>query len=83
VWTFSGKNAQTITITVTPQNQTLFPKLGLYDSTGALLDKTSVIKTGLNAVVTHTLPADGTYSILVYGLGGTANSNGSYSILVQ
>ncbi len=83
VWTFKGTNGQTVTITVTPQDKNLYPMLGLYDSNGNRLDKTPLLKGNTNAVLTDKLPADGTYSILVFGLGGTANSNGAYTIVVQ
>jgi len=86
VWTFNGKNGATGTITATAQDKNLLLVIGLYKPDGSLLTSTPALNlSGLsgNVTLSYTLPADGTYSILVYGLGGTANSNGAYSIVVQ
>ena len=72
-----------MTVTVKAQDQKLDLMVGLYDTEGKILAKKSVLEIGSTVTLTQTLPASGTYSVLVYGLGGTAYSNGAYTIVVQ
>src|SRR4029077_3671972 len=76
VWQYQG-SAQKITITVNAQKNTFEPMLGLYDSGGTLLAKATSPSGGGSQTLTYQLPADGTYNIVVAGLGGAP---GGYEI---
>lgn len=78
VWQFQG-SAQKITITVSAQKGAFEPMIGLYDSGGALLAK-ATSPSGGNQTLTYELQSEGTYNILVAGIGGAP---GSYDIKVS
>ncbi|MEP7286480.1 MAG: hypothetical protein ABI947_12000 [Chloroflexota bacterium] len=73
VWTYNGRSGETLTIRVTSKNG--LPMIGLYDTDGKLLKKTTLdIKNGnkpTSQSFDYKFTADGTYSVL---LGGIANN---------
>jgi hypothetical protein len=84
IWKYKGNRDEQITITVSAGERTLALLVGLYDANGKLLIGNNAISAfNQPQTLTYTLPDDGTYSILVTGLGGTANSNGNYTITVS
>ena len=84
VWTYNGKSGEAITINVTAQDSHQAMVAGLYDATGKLLIGTTLVSSiQPTQTLQFTLPADGTYSILVGALGGTAGVNGNYTVKVQ
>ncbi len=84
VWTYNGKSGEAITINVTAQDSHQAVVAGLYGANGKLLIGTTLVSSiQPTQTLQFTLPADGTYSILVGALGGTAGVNGNYTIKVQ
>ncbi len=80
VWKYRGKKGEQITITATASASNLEVYLGLYDSSGQLLQRTKFGNTGRTQTLTATLTDDATYNILVGALGG---ATGNYNITVQ
>ncbi len=78
-WKYQGHSGERITVTVSAQTATLNVFVGLYDSSGMLLSRSDIARTNRDQTLAETLPDDGTYSILIGGLGG---SFGSYQIQV-
>lgn len=79
VWQFQG-SAQKITITVSALKGTFEPMIGLYDSEGTLLAKATSPSGGGVQTLMYQIPSEGTYNILVAGIGGAP---GSYDIKVS
>ena len=79
VWKYQGRSGEQITITVNTESSTFNAFIGVYNASGKLVSKSAAGRTGRTASLASTLPADGTYSILVGGLGGNF---GTYSIQV-
>ncbi len=79
VWKYQGRSREPITITVSTESSTFNAFIGIYDASGKLISRSAAGRTGRTASLTVTLPSDGTYSILVGGLGG---SFGTYQIQV-
>jgi hypothetical protein len=58
----------------------LYPYIGIYDTSGNLLERSEPSSTDRVQSVTYILPSNGTYTILIGGFGGTF---GNYDIEVQ
>lgn len=76
IWQYQGKSGENVTISAKAQVDTLQVFMGLYDSNGNLLKRSSGVA-DRSSTLTYPLPGDGTYSILVAGLGG---SSGAYTV---
>jgi hypothetical protein len=81
-WKYDGKGGDRIVINAKPQDPDLILNLAIYDPSGQLVDKT-VLFTSDQPGLTVRLPNDGTYTIVISALGGTANNSGSYTVSVQ
>lgn len=84
VWKYVGKKGEQITVSISAQDRGLQLIFGVYDTDGKRLVKNSLFNSAQpNQSLAASLPDEGTYSILVSSLGGTANSNGNYTITVN
>jgi hypothetical protein len=79
VWRYQGRSGEQITIVVSTQSSTFNPFIGIYDASRRLVSRSAAGRTGRTVTLIAPLPTDGTYSILVGGLGG---SFGTYTIRV-
>ena len=78
-WTFSGRAGQTVSVAITGDFDTV---LTLRDSTGSEIAYDDDSGSGLNSLIESvTLPADGSYTIVVGSFGG--RSGGSYTLTLS